>query len=71
MAKAYGAQRTPEVYVFDKNRKLRYHGRIDDNVYETEEVRFHYLRDALDAVIAGKPVPLEETEAVGCTIKWK
>ena len=71
VARAYGAQRTPEVYVFDKNRKLRYHGRIDDDVYEPEEVRFHYLRDALDAVIAGKPVPLEETEAVGCTIKWK
>jgi peroxiredoxin len=71
VAKAYGAQRTPEVYVFDRNRKLRYHGRIDDNVNEPKEVRFNYLRDALDAIIAGKPVPLEETEPIGCTIKWK
>ena len=71
VAKAYGAERTPEVFVFDEKRTLRYHGRIDDNVYDPKEVRQHYLRDALDAVIIGRKVPLEDTEPVGCTIKWK
>jgi len=71
VAKAYGAERTPEVFVFDEKRTLCYHGRIDDNVYDPKEVRQHYLRDALDAVIMGRKVTLEDTEPVGCTIKWK
>jgi peroxiredoxin len=71
VARQYGAERTPEVFVFDKERILRYHGRIDDNVYEPSQVRKHYLRDALNALLKGKNVPVEETEAVGCTIKWK
>ncbi len=71
VARAYGAERTPEVFVFDGKRILRYHGRIDDNVYEPYQVRQRYLRDALDAILEGKEVPLKETEPVGCTIKWK
>lgn len=71
VAKVYGAERTPEVYVFDEERLLRYHGRIDDNVYESDQVRQRYLRDAVDAVLEGRKVSVEETEPVGCTIKWK
>jgi len=71
VAKAYGAERTPEVFVFDKKRILRYHGRIDDNVHEPDQIRQRYLRDAIDAMLEGRDVPLEETEPVGCTIKWK
>lgn len=71
VAKAYGAERTPEVYVFDKKRLLCYHGRIDDNVCEPEQVSQRYLRNAVDALLAGRKVPLEEAEPVGCTIKWK
>ena len=71
VAKAYGAERTPGVYVFDEKRLLRYHGRIDDNVYEPAQVRQRYLRDAVDAVLEGRKVSIEETEPVGCTIKWK
>lgn len=71
VAKAYGAERTPEIYVFDEKRLLRYHGRIDDNVYEPHSVSQRYLRDAVDAVLERRKVPLEETEPVGCTIKWK
>ncbi len=71
IARAYGAERTPEVYVFDEKRLLRYHGRIDDNVYEPDQVRQRYLRDAVDAVLEGRKVSVEETEPVGCTIKWK
>ena len=71
VAKVYGAERTPEVFVFDEERLLRYHGRIDDNVYESDQVRQRYLRDAVDAVLEGGKVSVEETEPVGCTIKWK
>jgi len=71
VARAYGAERTPEVFVLDEKRVLRYHGRIDDNVYEPMQVCQPYLRDALDALLGGRKVPLEETEPVGCTVKWK
>ena len=67
----YGATRTPEVFVFDEKRTLRYHGRIDDNVYDPSRVSYHYLRNALDALLSGKKVPIEDTEPVGCTVKWK
>jgi len=70
-ARAYGAERTPEVFVFDEKRALRYHGRIDDNVHEPNQVRQHYLRDALDAILERREIPLKDTEPVGCTIKWK
>jgi len=71
VATVYGAERTPEVFVFDEKRTLRYHGRIDDNVYEPNQVRQHYLRDALDAILQGRAVPTKDTEPLGCTIKWK
>ena len=68
-ARAYGAVRTPEVFVFDRERKLVYHGAPDDNT-EVEQVQHHYLRDALEAALEGRPAPLAETPPVGCTIKW-
>lgn len=71
VARAYGAERTPEFFVLDSQGILRYHGRLDDNVEEPEKVKEHYLRDALNAVLAGEPVPTPETAPVGCTIKWK
>ncbi len=71
VARSYGAQRTPEVYVLDSERRLRYHGRIDDNVNDAKSVKSHDLRKALDALLAGKEVPVAETTAVGCTIKWR
>ncbi|HHH40656.1 MAG TPA: thioredoxin family protein [Chloroflexi bacterium] len=71
VARAYGAERTPEVFLFDKAGVLRYHGAIDDNYEDPNAVRHHYLRDALDAVLAGQDPPVQETPPVGCTIKWK
>lgn len=71
VARAYGAERTPEVFLFDKNGVLRYHGAIDDNYENPNAVRHHYLRDALDAVLAGQTPPTTETPPVGCTVKWK
>ncbi len=71
VAKAFGATRTPEVFLFDAAGKLVYHGAIDDNAREPEKVEKHYLADAMQAVAAGKPVPVAETKAIGCTIKWR
>jgi peroxiredoxin len=71
VARAYGAQRTPEVFVFDKSGSLHYHGTIDDNYENPNAVQQHYLRDALDAVLAGQSPATTETQPVGCTIKWK
>lgn len=71
IAKAYGAERTPEVFLFDKEGVLRYHGAIDDNYEEPDAVKDHYLRSALDAVLAGQAPATADTAPVGCTIKWK
>jgi peroxiredoxin len=70
-AQAYGASRTPEVFLFDEQRKLRYHGAIDDNYENPAAVQRHYLREALDSVLAGRDPAVTETPPVGCTIKWK
>jgi peroxiredoxin len=71
VARAYGAQRTPEVYVFDAERRLVYHGAPDDNYEEASQVTAAYLRDALEATLTGQEIAVPETPARGCTIKWK
>ncbi|MGA3109752.1 MAG: thioredoxin family protein [Candidatus Bathyarchaeia archaeon] len=71
VAESYGAQRTPEVFVFDRNSILRYHGAIDDNYDDPLAVKRHHLRDALDALSGGTKPLRPETQTVGCTIKWK
>jgi len=68
VADAYGANHTPEAYVIDASGKLVYHGRIDESK-EEGEARSHDLANAIDAVLAGKPVPAAETKAFGCSIK--
>jgi peroxiredoxin len=67
---ALGAERTPEVFLFDRDRRLVYHGAIDDS-RDDRTVTRHYLRDALDALFAGKEPPVADTPAVGCTVKWR
>ena len=71
VAQAYRTQRTPEVLVFDRARTLRYHGRIDDSPRDPDEVTEETLRHAMEAILAGRPVPEPETFAMGCTVKWK
>ena len=68
--RALGAERTPEVFLFDGERRLRYHGAIDDSRDDTA-VEEQYLRDAIEAVLAGDEPAISETPAVGCTVKWK
>ena len=65
---AYGVLATPQVFVFDRERKLRYVGRIDDS--EVKEAQSHDTRNALGALLAGKPVPVETTRVFGCSTKW-
>ena len=67
-ADRFGAMATPESYVIDSQGTLRYHGYIDDSTNEAR-VKNRGLRNALDAVLAGKDVPAVETKAFGCTIK--
>jgi peroxiredoxin len=69
LAHALGSERTPEVFLFDRGRKLVYHGAIDDNRDDTA-VAQSYLRDALDAAIVGTAPSPAETPPVGCTVKW-
>jgi peroxiredoxin len=68
IADKLGASVTPEIFVLDKNFNILYHGRIDDSRRESE-VTSQDLRAALDAVLAGKEVAIEETKAFGCSIK--
>ncbi len=67
-ALAYGVLATPQVYLFDSERKLRYVGRIDDSDVKT--VTSHDARNAIDALLAGKAVPVEKTRNFGCSTKW-
>ncbi len=69
-ADAYGAHYTPEVFLLDRERRLRYTGRIDDHWQNPAAARSHDLRNAIEAVLAGRSILSPETHAVGCTIKW-
>jgi thiol-disulfide isomerase/thioredoxin len=66
----YGPKVTPHVFVFDRERRLRYEGRIDDNMRESL-AKAHDLRDALEALLAGTEVPVPHTPVFGCSTKWK
>jgi len=68
-ARAYGPVATPHAFVFDKDRILRYAGRIDNSERE-EYVKSHDLRDALEALLAGREPEVKETKTFGCSIKW-
>jgi peroxiredoxin len=70
IARALGAERTPEVFLFDRDRRLVYHGAIDDNRDETA-VGQRYLRDAIEALLDGRDPTVRDTPAVGCTVKWR
>ncbi len=71
VADAFGANRTPEVFLFDKNMKLVYHGAIDDNPSDATAVGREHLREAINELVAGKDISVKETKSVGCTIKRK
>jgi len=70
MGHDYGATCTPHVFVLDQQRKIAYMGAIDDSM-KPDRVRKHYLRDALDALLAGKTPPEQVTKQFGCSIKYE
>ncbi len=69
VADAFGANRTPECFLFDKNLKLVYHGAIDDSPSDVTAVKRIHLQEAITELVAGKDVTVKESRSVGCTIK--
>jgi peroxiredoxin len=70
-SKAYGCLCTPHLFVFDRDRTLRYSGRFDDSRFEDPAtVKSHDARAAVEALLAGKSVPVESTKPMGCATKW-
>lgn len=66
---SYGTEVTPEIFVFDQDRKLSYHGRVDDSK-DPSQVKSKDMRNALDALLEGKEPPVTEAKAFGCSVKW-
>lgn len=71
VAKSYGAIKTPHFFVADEKRVIRYTGRMDDNPKDVAAVTTHELEDAVEDLLAGRPVALPVTEPIGCTVKWR
>ncbi|MFH0991145.1 MAG: thioredoxin family protein [bacterium] len=71
VASAFNATHTPQFFVFDAERKLRYIGKMDDNYQDPSAVKSTYLRNAVDAILSGQEVAEPETFSIGCTIKWR
>ncbi len=71
VADAFGANRTPECFLFDKNLKLVYHGAIDDSPSDVTAIKRIHLQEAITEMVGGKEVSVKESRSVGCTIKRK
>ena len=71
VAKKYDAVCTPDIYVYGKEKKLLYRGRIDDNWENVEQVTQRDLKQAIDCIFAGQEVPAKQVPSMGCSIKWK
>lgn len=69
VSRAYGPKATPHVFIFDQDRKLRYEGHVDNNQRESL-VTSQDARNAIEALLAGKPVPVNHTRVFGCSTKW-
>jgi len=71
LAYAFGATKTPHIYLFDHNDILVYRGAIDDNARDAKNVEKTYLADAIDAILLKKPIPVSTSKALGCSIKFR
>jgi thiol-disulfide isomerase/thioredoxin len=69
VAHGYGPVATPHVFVFDQARKLRFVGRVDD-AENPDKIKVQDTRNAIDALLGGRPVPVDKTKVFGCSIKW-
>jgi peroxiredoxin len=70
VARKYGAVCTPDFFVFDEDRQLRYRGRLDDNWKDASKVTRHDLRDAIDTLLSGETPDADQVPSRGCSIKW-
>ena len=70
-ARAFNAACTPDIFVFDRERTLRYNGRIDDNWQEPSKVTREDLRSVLEDLLAGRSISIDVVPSMGCSIKWK
>ncbi len=71
VAEAYGAECTPDFFLYDRHRNLFYRGRLDDNWKDAAAVTRHELRMAIDAALEGAEPPASQEPSMGCSIKWK
>lgn len=71
IAQMYGAVCTPDIFVYDQNRHLQYHGRLDDNWKDPEKVTQQELKEALVLLLAGEKPSRDQKPSMGCSIKWK
>jgi peroxiredoxin len=71
VAKAFNAACTPEFYIYDSARKLRYHGRLDDSSKNPDQVKTTFLKDVIEDLLKGDSPRHQPTAALGCSIKWK
>lgn len=71
LADAFGANRTPECFLFDKNGKLVYHGAIDDNPQDASNVKRTHLKEAINEMKTGKQISVQTSKSIGCAIKRK
>ncbi len=71
VARAFRAQCTPDIYLYNKNKELVYHGRIDDNWKDEDAVTREELKEALNNMAAGIPVDPKQKPSMGCSIKWR
>jgi len=71
VAHAYGAVCTPDFFLYDAALKLKYRGRLDNNWKDARAVKRQDLRDAIEALLAGKTLSQEQMPSMGCSIKWK
>ena len=71
LASAFGATKTPHIYLFDGDDKLVYRGAIDDNAKNAKKVDEPFLANAIDALLVGNPISPQTTKALGCSIKFK
>ena len=71
VARSFDAQCTPDIYLFDKNHRLAYHGRVDDNWQDERKVRNEELKNAITNLAARKPIAAQQFPSIGCSIKWR
>ena len=71
VARAFGAVCTPDIFVFDRDRRLAYRGRIDDSWKDESRVTRRELADAIEALLAGRQPSREQRPSMGCSIKWR